>query len=188
MNQLNEEDIQITIRANDNRQFIVNLSQISKREVIYHFKSKYFREELEQKHSVKFIYMGKILDDKQLISEINFQNGQIIQAYILEEDKNNQSDAETEEQQQQIHLNMNQALQEMQGVLIIRIYQQDEGTDTELFLGIFIGFVLIMFALIGICITNCSVKAKKGVMIVFVEIQLQKQSRQKYHIKKKPRE
>lgn len=66
--------MRIIIRVNESRQYEVDLNLIPKREVVYHWKSKYFRSEVEKKLQVKFIYMGKILQDQQLISELNLKN------------------------------------------------------------------------------------------------------------------
>lgn len=44
---LPEEELKINIRVNEDTYYEVDLTEISKREVIYHLKSKFFRNELE---------------------------------------------------------------------------------------------------------------------------------------------
>lgn len=53
----------MTIRVTHERQHEFDLLELPKKEVVYHLKAKFFRNELEQNLEVKFLYLGKILAD-----------------------------------------------------------------------------------------------------------------------------
>lgn len=56
-------EVKLTIRVTEERQHEFDLLELPKKEVVYHLKAKFFRNELEQNLEVKFLYLGKILAD-----------------------------------------------------------------------------------------------------------------------------